>query len=108
VLELASIQGAAFDARSLDDLVPEDRPLDVDAQLVQLIRRELVRPDPAAEQRYSFRHPLVRDVVYASVPKQTRAELHERLASAGPGRAAARFHRDQARNLRAELGLPGG
>jgi DNA-binding SARP family transcriptional activator len=109
VLELASIEGAVFDTRWLEALLPEDRPVDVDAQLVQLIRRELVRPDPSAEQRFSFRHELVRDVVYASVPKQARAELHERLAALlGSGADAARVHRIQARNLRSELGLAGG
>jgi hypothetical protein len=48
-------------------------------------------------------------VVYASVPKQARAELHERLAALlGSGADAARVHRIQARNLRSELGLAGG
>ena len=113
VLELASVQGADFDARSLAELVPEGRPLDVDAQLVALIRREFVRPEPAAEQRFAFRHPLVRDVVYASVPKQARASLHERLAERlerGPqssGEEAVAFHRERARRLSAELGVPG-
>jgi DNA-binding SARP family transcriptional activator len=110
VLELASVEGTSFDAVALAELAPEDRPLDVDAQLVALIRRELVRPEPDAEQRFSFRHQLVRDAVYASVPKQARAELHERLAtllerrSESDGGELVAFHRERARRLRDELG----
>jgi predicted ATPase len=111
VLELASVEGTAFDAVALAQLVPEDRPLDVDAQLVRLIRKEFVRPEPDVEHRFAFRHPLVRDAVYASVPKQARASLHERLAELlersheGADDERAGFHLERARRLRAELGL---
>jgi predicted ATPase len=111
VLELASVEGPAFDADLLAQLIPEDRPLDVDAQLVGLIRKELVRPESDVEHRFAFRHPLVRDTVYGSVPKQARAGLHERLAELleRSGDSAdgelVRFHLERARRLRGELDL---
>ena len=111
VLELASVEGMSFDAVVLEQLVPEDRPLDVDAQLVRLIRKEFVRPEPDVEHRFAFRHPLVRDAVYASMPKQARAALHERLAELHERRGESAdgelvgFHLDRARRLRGELGL---
>jgi hypothetical protein len=79
----------------------------VGAQLVALIKRELIRPDPDGPQRFACRHPLVRDAVYASVPKQVRADLHERLARvASADGEVADFHRARAERLREELGLP--
>ena len=49
-----------------------------------LVDRELLLPAPseiAGEQAWRFRHALVRDAAYASMPKATRARGHERLAS---------------------------
>jgi tetratricopeptide (TPR) repeat protein len=48
-----------------------------------LVRKELVRPARAAfagEDAFRFRHLLVRDVAYDTLPKERRAELNERFA----------------------------
>jgi hypothetical protein len=61
-----------------------------------------------------FRHLLVRDAVYQAVPKQVRADLHERLAGLLETRAGARvreyeeivgYHLAQAWRCLAGLGL---
>jgi tetratricopeptide (TPR) repeat protein len=51
--------------------------------LVRLSRRDLVEPEAprlAGEERWAFRHALVRDEAYATIPKRRRAVLHERVA----------------------------
>src|SRR4051794_25444460 len=48
-----------------------------------LPRRELTRagePGEDGDEGWSFRHSLIRDVPYGSLPKWRRAVLHERLA----------------------------
>jgi hypothetical protein len=65
----------------------------VPERLRGLVRREFLRTAPAslpAEAGYQFRHLLVRDAVYQAVPKQVRADLHERLAGLLEARAGAR------------------
>ncbi|MDP9270686.1 MAG: hypothetical protein M3P14_06935, partial [Chloroflexota bacterium] len=58
-------------------------------RLMGLVRKELVRLDEQAtpdldvldeEVRFRFRHQLVRDAAYESLPKQERARLHEAFA----------------------------
>jgi hypothetical protein len=47
------------------------------------VRRELIGPEAAVfsdETAFRFRHLLIRDVAYASMPKELRAGLHERFA----------------------------
>ena len=46
-----------------------------------LVRKELIRPDRPSlgERTYRFRHLLIRDAAYESIPKEARAELHERF-----------------------------
>lgn len=66
---------------------------DLDEALVELERRDLVRPGDASrmadERAYAFKHALIRDVSYGQVPKGRRAVLHRRFADwviALPGR----------------------
>jgi predicted ATPase len=83
VLERAAIEGEVFQRGALVELVPEGVRDEVDTHLAGLIRRELVWPEPAltpGEETYRFRHILVREVVYESMPKALRADLHERFA----------------------------
>ena len=47
------------------------------------MRKELIRPDQPTypdEEAFRFRHLLIRDAAYDSLPKETRAELHEAFA----------------------------
>jgi class 3 adenylate cyclase len=82
VLERGSVEGQVFHRGAVLALAPEEGQ--VDSRLVALVRKELVRPDAPtlpADEAYRFRHLLVRDAAYESLPKASRAALHERFAS---------------------------
>jgi DNA-binding SARP family transcriptional activator len=116
MLELAAVGGRrTFHRDVVAELAPDELRADVDALLLALVRKELVRPQPAQEHGFSFRHQLIRDAAYGSLPMQVRAEMHERLAELA-GRAErggpevedlVRYHRDQAQRHRAALGSVG-
>jgi class 3 adenylate cyclase/tetratricopeptide (TPR) repeat protein len=79
VMERGAVEGEIFHRLSVTELsgVP------VDAELVGLVRKELIRPERgsiADDDAYRFRHLLIRDAAYEALPKETRAELHERFA----------------------------
>src|SRR3954451_19708563 len=115
-IERASVVGKEFAHRDVSELTPaEGRPA-VPGQLMGLVRKELIRPDGRAEtsgETYRFRHLLVRDAAYDSLPKIERAELHERFADWLERTAGDRladldeivgYHLDQARTYRLDLG----
>ena len=80
VMECAAVEGEVFHRGTILQLAPES---DVDAQLPALVRKELIRPEAPAlpeDDAYRFRHLLIRDAAYESLPKELRAELHERFA----------------------------
>ena len=116
VLERAAVVGQAFESDTVAELSPPAARDEVPERLRGLVRREFLRTAPAslpAEAGYQFRHLLVRDAVYQAVPKQVRADLHERLAGLLEARAGARvreyeeivgYHLEQAWRCRAELG----
>jgi len=83
LLERASIAGKEFPLGALRDLVPIASDAAVDRLLESLRRKELIEPDVSYwidEPVYRFHHVLIRDAAYRRVLRQTRAELHERLA----------------------------
>jgi predicted ATPase len=57
---------------------------EVDAALALLEARDLVRRDPSSQLvgdvQFTFKHMLIRDVAYATVPRGTRRELHATVA----------------------------
>jgi class 3 adenylate cyclase/tetratricopeptide (TPR) repeat protein len=84
LLDRASVMGQAFDRAAVLALTPEPARPAADAHLLALVRKELLRPAQAplgGRDGFQFRHQLVRDAAYDSLPKQTRAELHERYAA---------------------------
>jgi len=89
VAQAAAVYGEQFPASVIRSIIDEDpRPL-----LLGLARRDFVaieRPDELGEETWGFRHALVRDEAYASIPKRRRARLHERIAELVAERAAAR------------------
>ncbi|MDQ3985127.1 MAG: AAA family ATPase, partial [Actinomycetota bacterium] len=114
VIEAASIIGKVFARRSLHDLVPGDLQTEVGDHLMTMVRKQLVAPAPSTfeEDVFKFRHILIRDVAYEGIPKETRADLHERFAawiekSAGERLAEYEeilaYHLEQSCNLRSEL-----
>ena len=85
VIEHAAVVGTRFWEGAVVDLLPDDARSTVPESLRRLVLKELIRPDrpPVApgEEGYRFRHLLIRDAAYAGVPKELRADLHERFAS---------------------------
>ncbi len=104
VLETASIEGKLFHLETVSALMPGDRAGDVGPLLASLVRRELIRPASSGGNTFAFRHQLVRDAAYDSMPKRLRAELHETFAGLADGDEARRFHLEAAQGYRRELG----
>ncbi len=78
-----AVEGQIFHRSTVRDLAPEPERDDVPSHLLSLVRKEMIRPDQPAypdEEAFRFRHLLVRDAAYDSLPKETRAELHEAFA----------------------------
>jgi len=111
-LQAGSVIGRIFDRPMLDGLLDDvDR---LDAALENLILRDLVseEPLPVGRASYRFKHILVRDVAYATLPKARRAALHARVAKDLASQPADRsaelveiraYHLEQAVRLETEL-----
>ncbi|MDP9273464.1 MAG: AAA family ATPase, partial [Chloroflexota bacterium] len=113
----ASVVGKVFQRSAVIELSPPERREDLGSRLMTLVRKELVRPDRSGttgDEAFRFRHILVRDAAYGSLPKEQRADLHARFAAWLERIAAERlleyeeviaYHLEQAHRYRAELGL---
>jgi DNA-binding SARP family transcriptional activator len=116
VLELAAVEGKVFHQGSIVELSPEPLRPGVASNIAALVRKELIRPDRAlfaGEHAFRFRHLLIRDAAYDSIPKEARGQLHERYAIWLERKAAERiveyeeivgYHLEQAFRYRTELG----
>jgi class 3 adenylate cyclase/tetratricopeptide (TPR) repeat protein len=117
-LQRASVIGRTFWWGAVSRLSPEqDRPR-VPGDLQTLVRKELISPDSpslAGEDAFRFGHILLRDAAYRGLPKQARAELHERFAGWLEEKAGERaaeyeeilgYHLEQGYRLNAELAPP--
>ncbi|WP_187414659.1 BTAD domain-containing putative transcriptional regulator [Nonomuraea sp. PA05] len=102
--------------RAAGDRAAGDRGAgDGGAALMSLVRKNLVRadtPEFADEDAFRFSHALIGEVAYDSLPKRTRADLHERVAGwlvgkPGAQPAAIGHHLESCVRLRGELGLSG-
>jgi class 3 adenylate cyclase/tetratricopeptide (TPR) repeat protein len=117
VLERAAVAGQVFEQNAVAELTPPSQRHQVPARLQALVGRELLRPARsrlAGDQGFQFRHLLLRDATYDSIPKQARAELHELFAvwverTAGPRlreiEEIVGYHLEQAWRYRVELGI---
>ena len=115
-IERAAVVGKEFGQRDVSELTPAEARADVSAQLMGLVRKELIRPDRRRDtsgEAYRFRHLLIRDAAYDGLPKLERAELHEQFADWLERTAGDRlaeldeitgYHLDQARTYRLALG----
>jgi class 3 adenylate cyclase/tetratricopeptide (TPR) repeat protein len=109
VIERAAVVGRDFALRAVVDLAPAELRARVPSLLLALVRKELVRPAPVDENDgFRFRHALIRDAAYEAMPKELRAELHERhadwLEKAGATDVHTGYQLEQAVCLRRELG----
>jgi AAA ATPase domain/Adenylate and Guanylate cyclase catalytic domain len=116
VIQRASVAGEVFWWGAVAELSQESMRPRVGTRLQALVRMELIRQEPstfAAEDAFRFGHILIRDAAYAALPKEARADLHERLASWLDQKTEARateyeeivgYHLEQAVLYRRELG----
>lgn len=117
VLEAASVVGEVFDVGAVRALVGDPLRPGIGDLLGGLLRKDLVRPtasDVGAHEALRFRHILLRDAAYDSIPKAERASLHQFFADHLEETLGARssefdefigYHLAQAHRLRSELGL---
>lgn len=81
VLQEAAVVGRIFWAASLEGAVQD---VELEAALAGLERKGLILVRPtsslAGQTEYLFKHALVRDVAYASLPKARRARAHATVA----------------------------
>jgi class 3 adenylate cyclase/tetratricopeptide (TPR) repeat protein len=115
VLERASVVGKSFSWAAAAALATEPERARLGSELASLVRRGLLLPDRseiAGEDAFQFRHDLIRDAAYQALPKQDRAQLHERLATwlqqiagerAGEYDEIVGYHLEQAVRYRGEL-----
>ncbi len=117
LLERAAIEGQVFHQRVVRALGVDPPASELQATLATLTRKELIRPHPATidgDDAFSFRHMLIRDAAYDALPKNKRADLHERLAhwlEETPDDIAEKdqllaWHLERAIRYREELGRP--
>ena len=108
VIQGASVIGRTFQRSAVATLVDEP----VERHLEQAVLRDIVSEEPAADPSYRFKHIVIRDVAYATLPKTRRADLHLRTVEWLVGWAGDRrdefieieaYHLEQAAQLRREM-----
>jgi len=112
VMERGSVEGEVFHRGTVAQLAPPAVRDGVARHLATLVRKELIRstaPQFPEDEGYRFRHLLIRDAAYESLPKAKRAELHEHFADWLSGHALVErdeivgYHLEQAHRYRREL-----
>ena len=84
VIERAAIEGTVFHSGSIEALADDELRGEVDECLASLVRKELIGPYRASfagVDGFRFRHVLIREAAYESLPKGLRAEMHEGYAA---------------------------
>ena len=116
LIQRASVIGRIFPLDAVLALAPDTEPDIVEMHLQALIRKELIRPERSpdlGEDGFRFRHHLIRDAAYLSMPKQARADMHVRFADwleqgIGPGVGdldeLIGYQLEQAYRYRSEIG----
>ena len=107
VVQTASVVGDEFAFSVVGPLVGED--VDLERELRALVRKDLMRPSKTARVgEYRFCHHLIREVAYSTLPRTTRADLHERvaevLADDEDADAVVGLHLERAYRNRVEVG----
>jgi tetratricopeptide (TPR) repeat protein len=113
VLVRAAIVGKDFGEREVWELLPVEARAPFSRNLQALVAKGLVQRGPPGRghwREYSFRHILIQEAAYRSIPKSLRAELHHRYADwletsePFPGRSEITgYHLEQSVRYRTEL-----
>ena len=81
VLRSASVIGRLFQVQLLAQIIPP--PLDLEQSLWKLEERALIyRERVVPEVEYSFKHVLIQEAVYQTIPRRQQQELHRQAAEA--------------------------
>src|SRR6516225_2669238 len=83
VLVRAAIVGKDFGEPEIRALLPVEARAPLSRNLQTLVAKDLVQRGPpggGSLEAYSFRHILIQEAAYRSIPKSLRAELHHRYA----------------------------
>ncbi|MEA3060085.1 MAG: hypothetical protein QOE50_1497, partial [Sphingomonadales bacterium] len=112
VLQAASVVGERFEVAQVRDLA---EGADAEAGLESLRRKGLVTGGDGAREEMGFRHILIRDAAYASLPKSQRAALHDRFGTslereagdAQPLTEILAHHAERALTMSIEVGVEG-
>ena len=115
MLQAASVVGRVFQRSAVAAIDPahDTGRADIERHLEDAVLRDLITDERAPDEpTFRFRHVLIRDVAYSTLPKARRAELHGLVADWLRSWAGARieefveieaYHLEQAVNLRREL-----
>jgi len=113
VMERGSVEGEVFHRGAVAELAPDPVSAALGSHLATLVRKELIRsvaPTFPEDEGFRFRHLLIRDAAYESLPKATRARLHEQFADWLRQHDLVErdeilgYHLEQAHRYRSELG----
>ncbi len=112
VIERGAVEGQVFHRGAVTALAPEQERACISGQLLSLVRKEVVRPDRTqipGDDAFRFRHLLIRDTAYESLPKAVRADASRAVRRlAQTQRVALRAGRDHGLSLGTGGPLPGG
>ena len=115
VIECAAVVGRIFYRDAVVELASPRVGSAVDDHLMTLVGKGFIQPIRAEltdEETFRFRHLLIRDAAYESLPKALRWRLHERLARwvdaklgdrVGEAEELVGYHLEQAHRYRSEL-----
>jgi class 3 adenylate cyclase len=112
VAQRGSVIGRTFERVAVSQLSPAAERTQIVEHLRALVRHQVIGPYQADDVS-RFRHLLIRDAAYEALPKEVRAELHERFAdwleAASGDRLAENeeilgYHLEQAHDYREGLG----
>ena len=112
IAQRGSVIGRTFERVAVSQLSPASERTQIVEHLRALVRHQVIGPYQD-DDMYRFRHLLIRDAAYEALPKEVRAELHERFADWLEAASGDRlveneeilgYHLEQAHDYREGLG----
>jgi class 3 adenylate cyclase/tetratricopeptide (TPR) repeat protein len=97
VVQLGAVLGRTFESRAIPAVDPSLSELDASGGVGDLIDRDLVRPGIRGE--VTFRHILIREVAYNTLPRAERARIHGTAGRWFAGQASATGRVDELAEL---------
>jgi tetratricopeptide (TPR) repeat protein len=82
VARVAAALGREFPSDLLLEVVPDYTADALQDALQQLVHTQLLSPSESSARSYAFRHALIQDAAYGTLPRDERKALHRRIAIA--------------------------